>query len=156
MRAFDVVGSRKKYTRPGYTQLPTRALPCGFPAFCPGVSRRHAGGDLRVLRHQRDAGYQDARHVPAQEERDLFDLYWALTALSAMPVEVDSVIGTFYMQEGETVSGEELLGHMRRCLADKKGYCQDMVAAAQTQRDLRPHSGGHVVARRWRVCLNRP
>jgi len=63
--------------------------------------------------------------------RDLFDLYWALTAQAVMPVDTAQVLDAFkhYMQEeSTTVPRAEFLAHLDRCLADKVGFCRDMDA----------------------------
>lgn len=61
--------------------------------------------------------------------RDLFDLYWALTAQSALPVDTAQVLDAFrhYMkEESTTVPRSEFLAHLEGCLADKVGFCRDM------------------------------
>lgn len=61
--------------------------------------------------------------------RDLFDLYWALSAQSAVPVSVAEILQAFdhYMQaEGELVARERFVAHLRQCLADRAGFCTDI------------------------------
>jgi predicted nucleotidyltransferase component of viral defense system len=61
--------------------------------------------------------------------RDLFDLYWAITAQSATPVSVPDIIAGFehYMRdEGSHVPRAEFSGHLRECLADRVGFCLEM------------------------------
>ena len=62
--------------------------------------------------------------------RDLFDLYWALTSQSATPVDIKLVIEGFqhYMgEEGTSVPRSEFVAHLHACVADKTGFCLDMV-----------------------------
>jgi predicted nucleotidyltransferase component of viral defense system len=62
--------------------------------------------------------------------RDLFDLYWALTTQSALPVSADDIVSAFqhYMREEDThVPRAEFVAHLRSCLDDKTGFCTDMV-----------------------------
>ena len=53
--------------------------------------------------------------------RDLFDLYWALTARSALPVSIDAVVDAFfrrYMREEETDPPRaEFVAFLRRSMA---------------------------------------
>src|SRR5882757_1945165 len=61
--------------------------------------------------------------------RDLFDLYWALTTESALPVKVDAVVSAFqhYMrEEGTSVPRSEFVAHLRSCTEDRVGFCTDM------------------------------
>lgn len=62
--------------------------------------------------------------------RDLFDLYWALTSQAARPVIVDEVVDAFqhYMRGEDTrVPRAEFVTHLRSCLADRAGFCTDMI-----------------------------
>jgi predicted nucleotidyltransferase component of viral defense system len=84
--------------------------------------------------------------------RDLFDLYWALSVRSALPVSVAEILQAFdhYMKaEGELVPRENFIAHLRQCLADRAGFCTDLdsflrrdliydpdVAGALIERDL--------------------
>ncbi len=64
-----------------------------------------------------------------QQGRDLFDLYWALSAQSALPVSVGEILRAFdhYMQaEGERVPREKFIAHLHQCLADRAGFCTDL------------------------------
>ncbi len=61
--------------------------------------------------------------------RDLFDLYWALTAPTAQPVDLERVLVAFmhYMgAEGTSVPRAEFITHLEECLADRTGFCTDM------------------------------
>jgi predicted nucleotidyltransferase component of viral defense system len=61
--------------------------------------------------------------------RDLFDLYWALTAHAARPVDIERVLVAFahYMgAEGTSVPRAEFIAHLEECLADRAGFCTDM------------------------------
>jgi predicted nucleotidyltransferase component of viral defense system len=61
--------------------------------------------------------------------RDLFDLYWALTTRSALPVSVDDVVLAFqhYMRDEHTrVPRAEFVAHLRDCVQDSAGFCTDM------------------------------
>jgi hypothetical protein len=63
--------------------------------------------------------------------RDLFDLYWALSVRSALPVSVAEILQAFdhYMQaEGEPVAREKFIAHLRECLADRAGFCTDLIS----------------------------
>jgi predicted nucleotidyltransferase component of viral defense system len=63
--------------------------------------------------------------------RDLFDLYWALSVQSALPVSIAQILQAFayYMQaEGEPVAREKFSAHLRECLADRAGFCTDLVS----------------------------
>jgi predicted nucleotidyltransferase component of viral defense system len=69
--------------------------------------------------------------------RDLFDLYWALSTESALPVKVDDVVSAFqhYMrEEGTKVPRAEFVAHIRSCTEDRAGFCTDM--APLLRRDL--------------------
>lgn len=84
--------------------------------------------------------------------RDLFDLFWALTVRSALPVSVAAILQAFeyYMRaEGARVPRERFISHVRQCLADQAGFCTDLdsflrrdlvydpdVAGALIERDL--------------------
>ena len=61
--------------------------------------------------------------------RDLFDLYWALTAPAAQPLDLERVLVAFshYMgAEGTYVPRSEFIAHLDECLADRAGFCTDM------------------------------
>ena len=61
--------------------------------------------------------------------RDLFDLYWALTAHTAKPVDLERVLVAFdhYMgAEGTSVPRAEFIAHLEEYLADRTGFCTDM------------------------------
>ena len=65
-----------------------------------------------------------------KQGRDLFDLYWALTAPLASPVAVDDVVEAFqhYMRSEDThVPRAEFIAHLRSCLADKASFCSDTI-----------------------------
>ncbi len=67
--------------------------------------------------------------------RDLFDLYWALTVDTALPVQPQEVANAFahYLKdEGTEVPRSEFLAHLRLCLADKAGFCTDMAPLLRT------------------------
>lgn len=88
--------------------------------------------------------------------RDLFDLYWALTAESAVPVDTMSVISAFmhYMQqEGMHVPRAEFLAHLRNCLADQKGFCLDMVPLLKRSLAYDPAQAAAVVESRLLALL---
>lgn len=62
--------------------------------------------------------------------RDLFDIYWALTAPAVRPADVGRVLDAFahYMvAEGTAVPRAEFIAHLDECLADRAGFCTDMV-----------------------------
>lgn len=80
--------------------------------------------------------------------RDLFDLYWALTAQSAVPVDANAIIAAFthYMQdEGTHVPRDEFLAHLRICVADKAGFCVDMIPLLKRELDYDPAQAAAVV-----------
>ncbi|MGB6450962.1 MAG: nucleotidyl transferase AbiEii/AbiGii toxin family protein [Steroidobacteraceae bacterium] len=80
--------------------------------------------------------------------RDLFDLYWALSAQSALPVSVAEVLEAFdhYMQrEGEPVAREKFIAHLRECLADRAGFCTDLVSFLRRDLTYDPHVAGAFV-----------
>jgi predicted nucleotidyltransferase component of viral defense system len=83
--------------------------------------------------------------------RDLFDLYWALTAQAAVPVDASAVLVAFthYMRdESTTVPRGEFLAHLTNCLADKKGFCLDMAALLKRRQAYDPATAGEVVIQR--------
>ncbi len=87
--------------------------------------------------------------------RDLFDLYWALTAQTALPVDTTRVLEAFrhYMQEESTeVPRSEFLAHLERCLADTTGFCRDMNALLKRSVMYDPVHAASVVTER---LLNR-
>jgi len=79
--------------------------------------------------------------------RDLFDLYWAITAPSAQPVEAKRIIESFqyYMQrEGTTVPRGEFLQQLDIRLADR-GFCSDMQPLLRAGLTYDPQiAGNHV------------
>ena len=82
--------------------------------------------------------------------RDLFDLYWALTAHAVVPVNTDAVLVAFthYMRdESTTVPRSEFLAHLTGCLADQKGFCQDMAALLKQSHAYDPAEAAAVVTR---------
>jgi predicted nucleotidyltransferase component of viral defense system len=77
--------------------------------------------------------------------RDLFDLYWALTSRSALPVSVDDVVAAFqhYMREEDTrVPRAEFVAHLRSCLNDRVGFCTDMGPLLRRDFDYDPQRAG--------------
>lgn len=79
--------------------------------------------------------------------RDLFDLYWALTAAGAAPVDRARVVDAFqhYMQqEGTVVPRAEFLEQLDQRLADR-GFCSDMQALLRTGLKYDPQVAGRVV-----------
>ncbi len=83
--------------------------------------------------------------------RDLFDLYWALTAQSALPVNTEEVLMAFrhYMQEeGTQVPRHEFLSHLDNCLADKVGFCNYMNALLKQSLDYSPTQAAAVATER--------
>lgn len=83
--------------------------------------------------------------------RGLFDLYWALTAQAALPVDAAKVLDAFkhYMQEESTIVPRgEFLAHLDRCLADKLGFCRDMDALLKQSLDYDPAAASIVVVDR--------
>lgn len=87
--------------------------------------------------------------------RDLFDLYWALTAPSTLPVSIDDVVDAFqhYMlEEGTRVARAEFVAHLHSCLADRSGFCTDMLPLLRRDVSYEPVQAGlyvqkHVLAR---------
>lgn len=83
--------------------------------------------------------------------RDLFDLYWALTAQSALPVDTAQVLDAFrhYMkEESTTVPRSEFLAHLEGCLADKVGFCRDMDPLLKKSLNYTPAAASAVVIER--------
>ena len=79
--------------------------------------------------------------------RDLFDLYWALTAPSATTVDCDEVIRCFqhYMKAEETVvPREEFLEHLATRLKDS-GFCSDMQPLLRSGLDYDVQAAGMLV-----------
>lgn len=67
--------------------------------------------------------------------RDLFDLYWALTVPTALPVlpqEMADAFAHYLRDENTEVPRAEFLSHLRLCLADKAGFCTDMAPLLRT------------------------
>lgn len=87
--------------------------------------------------------------------RDLFDLYWALTSPSTLPVSIDDVVDAFqhYMrEEGTQVARAEFVAHLHSCLADRSGFCSDMLPLLRRDVSYEPVQAGlfvqkHVLAR---------
>jgi predicted nucleotidyltransferase component of viral defense system len=80
--------------------------------------------------------------------RDLFDLYWALTTESALPVKVDDVVSAFqhYMrEEGTKVPRAEFVAHLRSCTEDRAGFCTDMTPLLRKDLDYDPRKAGSYV-----------
>lgn len=80
--------------------------------------------------------------------RDLFDLYWAFTAQSALPVSHQGAIAAFehYMtEEGTRVPQAEFMDHLGTCLADP-GFCSDMAPLLLAGLAYDPHVAGKYVA----------
>ena len=80
--------------------------------------------------------------------RDLFDLYWAITAITALPIDTAKVIDAFihYMgEESTTVPRSEFLAHINNCLEDKKGFCRDMDALLKQSLDYDPTTASVIV-----------
>lgn len=80
--------------------------------------------------------------------RDLFDLYWALTTESALPVKVDDVVSAFqhYMRdEGTKVPRAEFVAHLRSCTEDRAGFCTDMAPLLRKDLDYDPRKAGSYV-----------
>lgn len=81
--------------------------------------------------------------------RDLFDLYWAFTAQSVLPLAHDGVVAAFeyYLaEEGAEVSYDEFLGHLRSCLADP-GFCSDMTPLLLAGLTYDPQAAGEYLAK---------
>jgi len=60
-----------------------------------------------------------------KKRRDLFDLYWALTVPTAMPVRPKDMIAAFqhYMRDEKTVvPRSEFLAHLNECVREKVGF----------------------------------
>ena len=87
--------------------------------------------------------------------RDLFDLYWALTSPSMLPVSIDDIVDAFqhYMlEEGTRVARAEFVAHLHSCLADRSGFCTDMLPLLRRDVSYEPVQAGlyvqkHVLAR---------
>jgi predicted nucleotidyltransferase component of viral defense system len=83
--------------------------------------------------------------------RDLFDLYWALTTQSALPVSVDGIVSAFqhYMREEDThVPRAEFIAHLRSCLEDQAGFCTDMAPLLRKGCDYDARKAGLYVQNR--------
>lgn len=83
--------------------------------------------------------------------RDLFDLYWALSSTPVTPVNEDAVVAAFvhYMQaEGAHVPREEFSLHLQSCIADKHGFCRDMVPLLKLNMRYSPEIAAEVVESR--------
>ena len=82
--------------------------------------------------------------------RGLFDLYWALSAQSALPVSIAEILHAFdhYMQaEGEPVAREKFIAHLRECLADRAGFCTDLVSVLRRDLTYDPDVAGAFIER---------
>ncbi len=82
--------------------------------------------------------------------RDLFDLYWALSARSELGVSVAELLQAFghYMQaEGEPVGREKFIAHLRECLADRAGFCSDLASFLRRDVHYDPDVAGAFVER---------
>lgn len=89
--------------------------------------------------------------IQRKKGRDLFDLYWALTAQSALPVDTAQVLDAFrhYMkEESTTVPRSEFLAHLEGCLADKVGFCRDMDPLLKKSLNYTPAAVSAVVIER--------
>jgi predicted nucleotidyltransferase component of viral defense system len=83
--------------------------------------------------------------------RDLFDLYWALTAPTAMPVlrqEMADAFAHYLRDENTKVPRTEFLAHLRLCLADRAGFCTDMAPLLRTGVNYNVAEAGALVAER--------
>lgn len=79
--------------------------------------------------------------------RDLFDLFWALSAPSAMPVNPDGILEAFrhYMAiEGTEVLRDAFLEQLDLRLADR-GFCSDMEPLLRTGLAYDPQMAGKLV-----------
>jgi predicted nucleotidyltransferase component of viral defense system len=82
--------------------------------------------------------------------RDLFDLYWALSVRSALPVSVPEMLQAFdhYMRaEGERVPRVKFIAHLRQCLADRAGFCTDLDSLLRRNVIYDPDVAGAVIER---------
>ena len=80
--------------------------------------------------------------------RDLFDLYWALSTQSVLPVSVREILRAFdhYMQaEGASVAREKFVAHLRECLGDRAGFCTDLVSFLRSDLTYEPDVAGAFV-----------
>jgi predicted nucleotidyltransferase component of viral defense system len=80
--------------------------------------------------------------------RDLFDLYWALTTESLLPVTVDDIVSAFqhYMREEDTkVPRAEFIAHLRSCVEDRAGFCTDMTPLLRKDLDYDPRKAASYV-----------
>lgn len=81
--------------------------------------------------------------------RDLFDLYWALTASAAQPVDLERVLVAFthYMgAEGTSVLRAEFIAHLEECLAARltsAPYRQDLVTERYSLSQARDRPGSY-------------
>ena len=82
-----------------------------------------------------------------KQGRDLFDLYWALSATNIVSVVPERVVHAFqhYMgMEGTVVPRGEFLAQMDIRLADR-GFCSDMTALLRTDLNYDPQLAGKLV-----------
>lgn len=87
--------------------------------------------------------------------RDLFDLYWAITAPSAESVEPRRIIESFqyYMErEGTTVPRDEFLHQLDVRLTDR-GFCSDMQPLLRTGLTYDPQQAGKRVREQLLMLL---
>lgn len=80
--------------------------------------------------------------------RDLFDLHWALTNPSALPVAIPEILKAFqhYMDlEGATVPRTEFVEHLRSCVADRQGFCTDMAPLLRQGLNYDPVLAGRAI-----------
>ncbi len=80
--------------------------------------------------------------------RDLFDLYWALTNESVVPVKVEDIVSAFqhYMREEDTkVPRSEFVAHLRLCMEDRTGFCTDMTPLLRKNLAYDPRKAGPYV-----------
>jgi predicted nucleotidyltransferase component of viral defense system len=83
-----------------------------------------------------------------QKGRDLFDLYWALTTESVLPVKVEDIVSAFqhYMREEDTkVPRAEFVAHLRSCMEDRTGFCTDMTPLLRKNLAYDPRKAGSYV-----------
>jgi len=81
--------------------------------------------------------------------------WWALTSPSTLPVSIDDVVDAFqhYMrEEGTQVARAEFVAHLHSCLADRSGFCSDMLPLLRRDVSYEPVQAGlfvqkHVLAR---------
>ena len=81
--------------------------------------------------------------------RDLFDLYWALSAQSALPVSSPPKYSmpstTTCRRKASSVAREKFIAHLRECLADRAGFCTDLVSFLRRDLTYDPDVAGAFV-----------